>query len=100
MVEAVAVLKAEGKDLENHLALVLSTGGPVIIEMMPDMAPNHVARFKELTKGAISQPPGQESAQEPAGKKPAGPEMAAKKAAKPVAKKAVRTTSKKRKTKK
>ena len=50
MVEAVAALKAEGKDLENHLALVLSTGGPLIIEMMPDMAPNHVARFKELAR--------------------------------------------------
>ena len=50
MVEAVAALKAEGKDLENHLALVLSTGGPLVIEMMPDKAPNHVARFKELAR--------------------------------------------------
>lgn len=50
MVEAVAVLKAEGKDLENHLTLILSTGGPVIIELMPDKAPNHVARFKELAR--------------------------------------------------
>ena len=50
MVDAVAVLKAEGKDIENHLALVLSTGGPVIIELMPDKAPKHVARFKELAR--------------------------------------------------
>ena len=50
MVEAVAALKAEGKDLENYLALVLSTGGPVIIELMPDKAPNHVARFKVLAR--------------------------------------------------
>ena len=50
MVEAVAALKAEGKDLENYLALVLSTGGPVIIELMPDKAPNHVARFKALAR--------------------------------------------------
>ena len=50
MVKAVAVLKAEGKDLENHLTLILSTGGSVIIELMPDKAPNHVARFKELAR--------------------------------------------------
>jgi peptidylprolyl isomerase len=50
MVEAVVALHAEGKDLENHMALVLSTGGPVIIEMMPEKAPNHVARFKELAR--------------------------------------------------
>ncbi len=50
MAEALATLKAEGKDLENHLALVLSTGGPVIIELMPDKAPNHVARFKALAR--------------------------------------------------
>lgn len=50
MLEAVAALKAEGKDLENHMALVLSTGGPVIIELLPDKAPNHVARFKVLAR--------------------------------------------------
>ena len=50
MVEAVAALKAEGKDLENYMALTLSTGGPVIIELMPDKAPNHVARFKVLAR--------------------------------------------------
>ncbi|MCG8507572.1 MAG: peptidylprolyl isomerase [Sphingomonadales bacterium] len=38
------------KDPENALVLQLSTGGPVIIEMYPDKAPNHVARFKELSR--------------------------------------------------
>ena len=38
------------EDPENALVLQLSTGGPVIIEMYPDKAPNHVARFKELSR--------------------------------------------------
>lgn len=33
---------------ENTLILELSTGGPVVIEMYPEKAPNHVARFKEF----------------------------------------------------
>lgn len=41
---------SELKDPENALVLQLSTGGPVIIEMFPDKAPNHVARFKELSR--------------------------------------------------
>lgn len=35
-------------DTENTLLLTVSTGGPVVIELYPDKAPNHVARFKEL----------------------------------------------------
>ena len=41
---------AEGMDPENTLILELSTGGPVVIQMFPEIAPNHVARFKELTR--------------------------------------------------
>ena len=40
----------EGLDPENTLVLELSTGGPVVIQMFPEIAPNHVARFKELTR--------------------------------------------------
>ncbi|MEE8370519.1 MAG: peptidylprolyl isomerase [Sphingomonadales bacterium] len=50
MVEVLTALLEEGADLENHLALELSTGGPVIIRLMPDKAPNHVKRFKELAR--------------------------------------------------
>ncbi len=37
-------------DPENTLILELSTGGPVVIEMYPEKAPNHVARFKEFAR--------------------------------------------------
>lgn len=37
------------KDPENALLLQLKDG-PVIIEMYPDVAPNHVARIKELVR--------------------------------------------------
>jgi peptidylprolyl isomerase len=36
-------------DAENTLELVLSTG-PVTIELLPDLAPQHVARIKELAR--------------------------------------------------
>lgn len=39
----------EGLDAENTLILTLEQG-PVIIEMFPQDAPNHVARIKELTR--------------------------------------------------
>lgn len=42
-----------GLDKENTLTLQLSAGGPVVIEMYPDKAPNHVARFKELTRSGF-----------------------------------------------
>jgi peptidylprolyl isomerase len=35
---------------ENTLFLDLSTGGRVTIQLRPDVAPNHVARIKELTR--------------------------------------------------
>jgi peptidylprolyl isomerase len=37
------------KDPENTLILEI-THGPVVIEMMPDVAPSHVARIKELAR--------------------------------------------------
>ena len=40
---------ASGADLENTLYLDLKYGR-VVIEMRPDLAPNHVARIKELTR--------------------------------------------------
>ena len=40
---------AEIKDPEN--ALIMETShGPVVIELRPDLAPNHCARIKELTR--------------------------------------------------
>jgi peptidylprolyl isomerase len=37
-------------DPENTLLLDLSSGGRVAIQLRPDIAPNHVARIKELTR--------------------------------------------------
>jgi peptidylprolyl isomerase len=37
-------------DPENTLLLDLSSGGRVAIQLRPDVAPNHVARMKELTR--------------------------------------------------
>jgi len=39
-----------GLDPENTLFMDVSTGGRVVIEMFPDKAPHHVARFRELTR--------------------------------------------------
>lgn len=44
-----AIALPEGIDPENALVLTLKDG-PVIIEMYPESAPNHVARIKELTR--------------------------------------------------
>lgn len=41
---------AHAADPENTLVLQLSSGGPVVIEMRPDLAPNHVKRIKELVR--------------------------------------------------
>lgn len=41
--------QAVGADLEDTLYLELD-GGRVVIEMRPDLAPNHVARIKELVR--------------------------------------------------
>jgi peptidylprolyl isomerase len=37
-------------DPENTLVLDLSNGGRVTLQLRPDVAPNHVARMKELTR--------------------------------------------------
>ncbi len=42
-----------GSDPENTLVLELSTGGPVVIEMYPHLAPKHVARIKELVRAGF-----------------------------------------------
>ena len=41
---------ATAADDENTLILQLSTGGPVVIEMKPDVAPKHVERIKTLAR--------------------------------------------------
>lgn len=41
--------KAKGLDPENTLIMQLE-GGKVVIELRPDLAPNHVARVKELVR--------------------------------------------------
>ncbi|MEM6354292.1 MAG: peptidylprolyl isomerase [Pseudomonadota bacterium] len=49
---ALATLEAQAvdiKDPENTLIIELE-GGEVVIEMLPDVAPNHVARIKELAR--------------------------------------------------
>ncbi|MEE8295270.1 MAG: peptidylprolyl isomerase, partial [Sphingomonadales bacterium] len=37
-------------DPENTILMEVSSGGCIVIETRPDKAPNHVARFKELTR--------------------------------------------------
>jgi len=37
-------------ELENTFYMEVSSGGRVVIRAFPDKAPNHVARFKELTR--------------------------------------------------
>ena len=37
-------------DPENSLVIDLSTGGKVVIELFPDVAPKHVARVKQLAR--------------------------------------------------
>ena len=39
-------------DLENRLYMELE-GGRVVIDLRPDLAPNHVARIKELTRSGF-----------------------------------------------
>ena len=40
------------RDPENTLILDLKSG-PVVIALQPDLAPNHVARIKELTRQGL-----------------------------------------------
>src|SRR3954466_14333558 len=44
---------AEAADPDNTLVIELSSGGQVLIELFPDVAPKHVARVKELAKAGF-----------------------------------------------
>ena len=44
---------AKAADPENTLVIELSSGGNVVIELLPDVAPKHVARVKELAKSGF-----------------------------------------------
>ena len=48
-----SVAPAEIAIPENQLALDLSSGGRVVIQLRPDVAPNHVARIKELARAGF-----------------------------------------------
>ncbi len=47
---ALAAPAAHAQNKENLLIMQTSVGGPVVIEMRPDLAPKHVARIKELVR--------------------------------------------------
>ena len=40
-------------ELENQLIIDVKDDGQIIIDLMPDLAPNHVARIKELTRSGF-----------------------------------------------
>ena len=44
---------AKAADPDNTLVIELSSGGQVLIELFPDVAPKHVARVKELAKAGF-----------------------------------------------
>ena len=41
---------AQAQNKENMLVMQTSIGGPVVIEMRPDLAPKHVAQIKKLAR--------------------------------------------------
>ena len=41
---------ADAADLENTIYMDVSTGGRVVIELKPDLAPKHVERIKQLSR--------------------------------------------------
>jgi peptidylprolyl isomerase len=47
---ALAAPTAQAQNKENLLIMQTSVGGPVVIEMRPDLAPKHVARIKQLVR--------------------------------------------------
>ncbi len=47
--EAQAPAPTQAQDVENRILLTLKSG-TVVIQLRPDLAPNHVARIKELTR--------------------------------------------------
>ena len=48
-----ATTSAKAADPDNTLVIELSSGGQVLIELFPDVAPKHVARVKELAKAGF-----------------------------------------------
>lgn len=50
LMTASATGAARAAEPENTLIVELSTGGRVVIELFPDVAPKHVARVKELAR--------------------------------------------------
>jgi peptidylprolyl isomerase len=52
VIAALALLApaAHAQNKENLLIMQTSVGGPVVIEMRPDLAPKHVARIRELVR--------------------------------------------------
>jgi peptidylprolyl isomerase len=42
--------RAQANDPENTLIMQTSVGGPIVIALRPDLAPNHVKRIKELAR--------------------------------------------------
>ena len=44
---------AKAADPDNTLVIELSSGGNVVIELLPNIAPKHVARIKELAKAGF-----------------------------------------------
>jgi peptidylprolyl isomerase len=47
---AASVNTAKAADPENTIVMEVSTGGKVVIELLPDIAPKHVAQIKKLTR--------------------------------------------------
>ena len=50
LVMTAATSSAQAADAENTLKMDVSSGGTVTIELLPDIAPKHVERLKELTR--------------------------------------------------
>jgi cyclophilin family peptidyl-prolyl cis-trans isomerase len=48
-----ATTAAKAATPDNTLVIELSSGGSVLIELLPDIAPKHVARIKELAKAGF-----------------------------------------------
>lgn len=47
---AASTQAAKAADPENTIVMDVSSGGKVVIELLPDIAPKHVAQIKKLTR--------------------------------------------------
>jgi peptidylprolyl isomerase len=47
---AASTQKAKAADPENTIVMEVSNGGKVVMELLPDIAPKHVAQVKKLTR--------------------------------------------------